>query len=206
MANTLPIWFAGYKNTFAKYEIEVTNEIIAREVLGDWEGPKRLGIVNEEEFFAELENEVMEQLNEAKLNPDVLQILTLIKQSGGKIGVVTASKKRWVKGALRNNDLRDLVDVFLGREDVEFVKPDPESLLKAINLMGAKKEETVMVGDSQKDVLAAKRAGVDSCLYFPKKYSEFYNEKTQMSLGATYVIDDFSELKRFLVDPPKADC
>jgi len=198
LANTLPIWFAEYKKVFAKYGIEVTNEIIAREVLGDWEGPKRLGIVNEEEFFAELENEVLEKLNEAKLNPDVYQILSLIKQSGGKIGVVTASKKRWVKGALRNNCLRELVDVFLGKEDVGYVKPDPESLLKAMRLMGAKKEETLMVGDNQKDILAAKRAGMDSCLYFPKRYEEYYDAKFQRSLGATYVIGDFSELKRFL--------
>jgi pyrophosphatase PpaX len=198
LANTLPIWFAGYKKIFAKHGIEVDNEVIAREVLGDWEGPRRLGIVNEEEFFMELENEVMEQLNAAKLNPDVYETLTLIKQSGGKIGVVTASKKRWVKGALRNNGLRDLVDVFLGKEDVLYVKPDPESLLKAMNLMGAKKEETVMVGDSQKDILAAKRAGVESCLYFPKKYEEFYDAKFQRSLGATKVIEDFKELEKFV--------
>jgi len=62
-------------------------------------------------------------------------MLKLIKEKAGKIAIVTASKKRWVKGALRNNGLRNLVDVFLGREDVEYVKRI-RSLNKALRMMG----------------------------------------------------------------------
>lgn len=195
LANTLPIWFAGYKKVFAKYGIEVDNKIISKEVLGDWEGPRRLGIADDEKFFKDLENEILEKVDAAVLNPNVKEVLTLIKQSGGKIGVVTASRKRWVKIALRNNGLRNLVDVFLGKEDVAFVKPDPESIFKALQYMGGKKAEAIMVGDNEKDIQAAKNAGIDSCLYFPKKYEEFYDAKYQNSLGATYVIEDFNELK-----------
>lgn len=198
LADTLPIWFEGYKKIFAKHGIIVTNEVIAREVLGDWGGPRRLGIVNEEEFFQELESEVIDRLDVAKLNPGVFEMLTLIKQRGGKIAVVTASRKRWVKRALRNNELRDLVDVFLGKEDVEFVKPDPESLLKAMNLMGGKPFEAIMIGDNGKDVTAGKMAGMDTGLYFPKRYEEFYSKDSQGRWGANYVFGDFSELKELM--------
>jgi len=198
LADTLPVWFAGYKKIFANHGINVTNEEIAREVIGDWDGPKRLGIINEEEFFIELENEVLTKLNEAKLNPGVLNILKLIKENGGKIAVVTASKKRWVKTALRNNGLRDLVDVFLGREDVEHVKPDPESLLKALQLMGGKTDEAIMIGDNGKDILAGQAARTDTGLFFPKRYEEFYTKEIQLHWGATEVFTDFAELKKFL--------
>jgi HAD superfamily hydrolase (TIGR01509 family) len=198
LADTLPIWFEGYKKTFAKFGILVTNETLSREVLGDWDGPKRLGIADDEKFFEELEKEVLEKLNVAKLNPGIFEILSEIKEKGGKIAVVTASRKRWVKGALRGNGLRDLVDVFLGKEDVEFVKPDPESLVKALRLMGGNAEEAIMIGDNEKDVIAGKRTGMDTGLYFPKKYEEFYKKEFQLRLGASYVIADFSELKRFL--------
>ena len=198
LADTLPIWFGGYKKIFAKHGIEVINEKIAREVLGDWSGPRRLGVADDEEFFAELESEVIDRLDNAKLNPGVFEMLTLIKQRGGKVAVVTASRKRWVKRALRNNELRDLVDVFLGKEDVSYVKPDPESLLKAIKLMGGKPFEAIMIGDNGKDVSAGKKAGMDTGLYFPKRYEEFYSKDIQERWGATLMFEDFSELKNML--------
>ena len=195
LADTLSIWFEGYKKIFAKHKIEVTNEIIAREVMGDSDGPVRLGIVDIEEFVAELESEVIDRLNIAKLNSGVFEILTLIKQKGGKIAVVTASRKRWVKRAFRENGLRELVDVFLGKEDVTYVKPDPESLLKALRLMGGNASEAIMIGDNGKDISAGKKAGMDTGLYFPNRYEEFYSKEVQERWGATYIFEDFSELK-----------
>ncbi|HBC44863.1 TPA: hypothetical protein DCZ81_01730 [Candidatus Collierbacteria bacterium] len=198
LADTLPIWFEGFKKVFAKHGIVVTNEIIAKEVIGDWQGPERLGVTNSEAFFEELEAEVFDKLNAVKLNPGVLELLKRIKTDGGKIAVVTASRKRWVKTALRNNGLRDLVDVFLGKEDVEFVKPHPEAIEKALRLMGGKPEEALMVGDNGKDIVAGRRAEVKTGLYFPKRYEEFYKRETQLSFGATYVIEDFGEMEKIL--------
>jgi HAD superfamily hydrolase (TIGR01509 family) len=198
LADTLPLWLAGYKKIFAKHGINVTDKVIAKEVFGEWEGPARLGITDSEEFINEVEAELLDKINAAKLNPRVMEILKKIKENGGKIGVVTAAKKRWVKGALRNNGLRDLVDVFLGREDVTYVKPDPESLIKALNLMGGNAGEAIMIGDNGKDVMAGRRAGMDTLLYFPTKYEEFYDRKTQQDWGATYIVEDFGELEKLI--------
>lgn len=198
LADTLPIWFEAYRKIFAKHGVKVNNEIIMKEVLGDWSAPERLGVVKIEDFFADLESEVLDRLDVAKLNPGVFEMLNQIKKAGGKIAVVTASRKRWVKRALRNNELRDLVNVFLGKEDVTYVKPDPESLLKALRLMGGRADEAIMIGDNGKDIKAGKAAGMDTGLYFPKRYEEFYNREMQLKWGATYVFDDFNELGKLL--------
>lgn len=198
LADTLPIWFEAFMKIFAKHGVSVTNEVISREVLGDWSAPERLGVVDTDLFFADLESEVAGKLDKVKLNPGVLEILSLIKKAGGKIAVVTASRKRWVKRALRGNGLRDLVDVFLGKDDVEFVKPDPESLLKALRLMGGNVNKAIMIGDNGKDVVAGKAAGMDTGLYFPKRYEEFYSREVQLNWGATYIFEDFGDLKNTL--------
>jgi len=198
LADTLPIWFEGFKKVFASNDIQVTNEVIGREVIGDWQGPERLGVINSEKFFAELETEVIERLNNVALNPGAFELLNKIKKNGGKVGVITASRKKWVKGALRKNNLRDIVDVFFGKEDVEYVKPDPEAIFKALGLMHGKPNEALMVGDNEKDVVAGRRAGVDTGIYFPKRYEEYYLREKQLSLRATYVIEDFKEMERFL--------
>ena len=198
LANTLPIWFEGFQNIFTQNGLKISVETIANEVIGDWEGPGKLGITNSEKFYNDLEAEVIDKLNEVKLNPGVLDLLTLIKKSGGKIGVITASRKRWVKTALRNNGLRDLVDVFLGKEDVEFVKPHPEAILKTLKLMQGETEEALMVGDNGKDIMAGKRAGVKTGLYFPKRYEEYYGLNGQKNFGPDYVFEDFGELEKFV--------
>lgn len=198
LADTLPIWFEGFKKVFAKYGIQVSTETIANEVIGDWQGPEKLGITNSDKFFVELEAEVIDKLNNVKLNPGAFELLKKIKSGGGKIAVVTASRKRWVKTALRNNGLRDLVDVFLGKEDVEFVKPDPEAIFKALEMMRGKVEETMMIGDNGKDIMAGRRAGVKTGLYFPKKYVEFYGKDGQKNFGSAYVFENFGEIEKFL--------
>lgn len=198
LADTLPIWFAGFKKVFADYGIRVTSEVIGREVIGDWQGPGKLGVADSEKFFGDLEKEVLEKLNNVGLSPGAMDLIKKIKQNGGKVGVITASRKRWVKGALRASGLRELVDVFIGKEDVEFVKPDPEGLLKALSLMKGRPEETIMVGDNGKDIMAGRRTGVHTGLYFPKRYEEFYAREKQLDFGATYVIEDFEELEKFI--------
>lgn len=198
LADTLPIWFEGYKKVFLEHGIKVSNEIISRDVLGDWTGPEKLGILDSNQFFDELEKEVLEKINNAKLNQGACEVLEEIKKRGGKIAVVTASKKRLVKTALRSNGLRELVDVFIGKEDVEYVKPDPESLFKALKFLGGGAGESIMIGDNGKDILAGRAAGMDTCLYFPKKYEEFYKKETQLGWKATYFISDLSEIRKFL--------
>jgi pyrophosphatase PpaX len=45
---------------------------------------------------------------------------------------------------------------------VEKPKPDPEGILKALNVFGATKDEAVMIGDSNADIKAGNAAGVRS--------------------------------------------
>lgn len=196
LADTLPIWFAGFKKVFAGYGVVLESEVIGSEIIGDWEGPKKFGVVDIEGFYEELSSLIIDDLNAVKLNSGVKELLEKIKTEGGKIGIVTSSRKRWVKGALRNNGLRDLVDVFLGKEDVEFDKPSPEGVLKALKLMQGRPEEALMMGDNGKDIMAGRRAGVRTGLYFPDRYREFYGLDGQKNFGPDFVFTDFEEIEK----------
>lgn len=198
LADTLPVWFEGYKNILKKHGIEMTSEEIGNDLFGEWDGPKKYGITNLEGFYEELSALVIDKLNEVKLNSGVMELLERIKTDGGKIAVITSSRKKWVKGALRNNGLRDSVDVFLGKEDVEFDKPHPEGVLKALGLMKGRLEEAVMMGDNGKDIMAGRQAGVRTGLYFPDRYVEYYGKDGQINFGPSFVFKDFAEVGRVL--------
>ena len=47
----------------------------------------------------------------------------------------------------------------IGRDTVETFKPDPESLLAAVDRLGVRPERTLFVGDSERDAETADRAG-----------------------------------------------
>jgi phosphoglycolate phosphatase-like HAD superfamily hydrolase len=47
---------------------------------------------------------------------------------------------------------------------VEHPKPDPEMVLKAVELLGRPKHEVLYIGDMSLDVETCRRAGVAACL------------------------------------------
>lgn len=197
LANTLEDWFRVHKDILIKNGVEVTDELVRQETFGKLDASE-LGITDTEKYLSEIETEILPSLNEAKLNDGVLELLKEIKKQGGKIGVVTDSKKKWVKHALRNNGLRDLVDVFLAREDVTERKPDSEIIMKALAFMKGKTDEALMIGDNWRDISAARVAGVDSVLYFPASYEKYYHKDAQKILRATYIVKSFEELKEII--------
>ena len=62
--------------------------------------------------------------------------------------------------ALETHGLEEAVDAVVGRDTVETHKPDPESLLAAVEALGVEPERVVFVGDSESDRITADRAGV----------------------------------------------
>ncbi len=62
--------------------------------------------------------------------------------------------------ALEEHGLVETVDAVVGRDTVETHKPEPESLLAAIDAIDAEPDRAVFVGDSASDAVTADRAGV----------------------------------------------
>ncbi|AHF99917.1 phosphoglycolate phosphatase [Halostagnicola larsenii XH-48] len=63
--------------------------------------------------------------------------------------------------ALEEHGLDASVSAVVGRDTVPATKPDPEPLLEAVRLLSGTPATTLFVGDSERDELAAKRAGID---------------------------------------------
>jgi len=63
--------------------------------------------------------------------------------------------------ALETHDLGGDVTAVVGRDTVATHKPDPEPLLAAIERIGVSADGALFVGDSERDAVTARRAGVD---------------------------------------------
>ncbi|MFQ5837784.1 MAG: HAD family hydrolase [Thermoplasmata archaeon] len=80
---------------------------------------------------------------------------------GFKRGIVSMNSKASCEIALQRAGIRQYVDVLVAREDTERLKPDPEPLLRCIQLLGHAPGDSVFIGDRERDRITAVRAGTD---------------------------------------------
>jgi phosphoglycolate phosphatase len=69
-----------------------------------------------------------------------------------------------------------------------------EVIAEAIRLLGANKEECLMVGNRHHDIEGAKENGIDSVLL----KVGYAAEGEEMECQPTYVVEDFAALETFL--------
>ncbi|MDP4200091.1 MAG: HAD-IA family hydrolase [Bacteroidota bacterium] len=101
-----------------------------------------------------------ENLHLARLFPDTLSVLEGFRARGIKIGAITTRSIRTSIRSLEQTGIVHLFDIIISAEDVVRVKPDPEPLLKALDVFGVKPADAIMVGDTAADIMAGKNAGV----------------------------------------------
>jgi len=90
--------------------------------------------------------------------PEAKMTLELIREKGIGIGIVTTKDKMSAEEMIRNFHFP--YDVLLTAEDTERARPDPESLLKAIELLESTASQTFYCGDTPQDIIQGRRAGV----------------------------------------------
>lgn len=96
------------------------------------------------------------------LYPEVEQILNEIVDSGSKIAIVSNKPEDLLSDVIESLGLNSLPWVKIaGAETYAKPKPDGLPLVEVMKLAGVEASNTVMVGDSDADCLAAKNAGSD---------------------------------------------
>jgi pyrophosphatase PpaX len=98
----------------------------------------------------------------AELRPcdGVEGLLETLHAEGRRLGVVSAKLSRTIQLAFDVLPIAHYFEVVVGSDATERRKPDPDPILHALELLGARPEEAAYVGDSPYDVRAAKAARV----------------------------------------------
>ena len=104
------------------------------------------------------------------------------------LGVVTTKTSLYSKILLKSLGVFDYFSVLVGRDDVTYPKPNPEPIMRALNLMNETPINTYMIGDTPMDAKAAKAAGVISIGVLCG-----YESKEQLELICDYVCVDALE-------------
>jgi phosphoglycolate phosphatase len=171
-----------------KYLLEIIDEVY--QIL--W----KTSPTNAEDFYQKahdiLHEVEMKAAEMGKLIPGTEDTLKSLKQRGIKIGIITRNCEDAVRKVFPN--LNDFCDVFVSRNSVRKVKPHPDHLTYAMELLKASGEESVMVGDHIIDVQAGKGVGMKTIGVLTGRTRKEEFEKA----GADYILRDVSEITELL--------
>ncbi|MGI9331143.1 MAG: HAD-IA family hydrolase [Gammaproteobacteria bacterium] len=91
--------------------------------------------------------------------PDVATVLDQLQAAGVRLGIYTGSRGESF-APLQAAGLMEYFEVVLTAADVSEDKPDPEGVLKCLQIMGVEPAAAAYIGDTAPDMGAGQRAGV----------------------------------------------
>ena len=124
------------------------------------------------------------------LFPHVKETLTWLQEHGIKMTVASSRTTLSLHDLLGSLEIANYFGYVLGAEDVTRSKPDPEPVLKTLEIMNVEAARTLVVGDMPVDILMGSKAGCKTC-------GVTYGNGTLEELtqgGAEFIINDMAEL------------
>lgn len=111
------------------------------------------------EALAATEQYELEAASTTILLPGVVETLNALKSMDLKVGLCTINSQKSVDHILERFKITRSFDVIISRNQVKHVKPNPEHLQAALQVLHASPKETIVVGDSRVDMQSAKASG-----------------------------------------------
>ena len=102
----------------------------------------------------------LENLHLAQRFEHTLHTLERLKEAGKVCAVISTRGRNSIMTALKTTEIAHFFDVIVSTDDVSAAKPDPEPVLRALKDLGCPAEKAIMIGDTDVDIIAGKRAGV----------------------------------------------
>lgn len=190
IARTLEVWLSEIYKIALIYGLNVTPSDVAKN-FGDLSWSLKYGLPEAvlEHFLEETLQAVLPQLPGAPLYDDVTRVLTTLKQRGKQLALVTTSRHDVLQSVFTQHEvLHDLFDHTITMQDVTKHKPDPEGINITVAALGVPKDKALMLGDTEKDISAARNAGIDSVLYYPSLHESMYDLAHLQSFQPTYTV------------------
>ncbi len=131
--------------------------------------------------------------------PHVPSTLKSLKEHGYRLAIVTNKPFAFVQPILEKLELSELFEFILGGDSLEEKKPNPLPLLHVCEKLGVSVEDSVMIGDSKNDILAANACGMQS---IGLTYGYNYGESIA-TYNPSFVFDNFADILMTLEEKNK---
>ncbi len=134
---------------------------------------------------------------ETKLNKNMQNLLNFLVERNIKIGIVTNKHSRYVNKIVEGLAISEILSCVVTGDMVLHAKPACDGLLKASKLIDCSVENTMYVGDDERDIIAGREAGM---VTVAANFGFIHDDINIMSWEADLLIHDPIELRECLID------
>jgi phosphoglycolate phosphatase len=121
--------------------------------------------------------------------PGLSEALDILSARGHRFAVCTNKFERQSRMLLEALKLTHRFDAICGQDTFAIAKPDPEFLRRTVVAAGGDMRQSIMIGDSETDILTARAAGI------PVIAVDFgYSERPVSEYGPDRLISHFAQL------------
>ena len=143
----------------------------------------KLGITNLSQSNEKWNKYLKEYFHHVKVFDDIKDTLDELSAMGISIGIVTSKNKEEFINDFVPFGLSNYFNLVVCADDTKKHKPDPEPILKFIELSGADKSQTIYIGDTKYDMDCAVSAGVDFAL-------ALWGAKSSKGINVNYILEN----------------
>jgi haloacid dehalogenase superfamily, subfamily IA, variant 1 with third motif having Dx(3-4)D or Dx(3-4)E len=141
----------------------------------------KLGIKNVSDAFNKWYRYSSDYFHHVKVFDDIRETLEELKSRGVSMGIVTSKTRSEFDKDFIPFGIVKYFEYIICADDTDKHKPNPEPILKFIELSEASKQECIYIGDTKYDSDCAFSAGVDFAL-------ALWGAKSSKGIGAKYVL------------------
>jgi HAD superfamily hydrolase (TIGR01509 family) len=197
LLDSMPLW-----NNFGQYYLQ-TRGIVSPAGLG--ETLKAMSLLQAARYFREhfgfvdTETEILIQFNDLLamhyrdrivLKPQVYSFLKRLKEAGVKLCIATATDRNLAQAALQRLGIIGCFEFILTCADVCCGKDEPLIFLRSLDMLGTKKEETIVFEDALYAIKTAKEAGFLVAGVFDESAKA---DADEIKILTNYYINSFEE-------------
>ncbi|MBW9144554.1 HAD family hydrolase [Clostridium sp. CM027] len=151
----------------------------------------KLGITNLHESNEKWNRYLEEYISHVKVFDDIKDTLVKLNEMGISVGIVTSKTKKEYINDFVPFGLTNYFKLVVCADDTEKHKPNPEPILKFIELSGADKSKTIYIGDTKYDMDCASSAGIDFAL-------ALWGAKSSSGINANYIFQKPKQILEFI--------
>ena len=123
------------------------------------------------------------------------ELLSYLKENGYKTALASSTSEGTVRRELDKAGLLVFFDFIIGGNNVTHSKPDPEIFNKAMNGLGVKAEESIIIEDSYNGIRAASASGAYTVMV-----PDLLPPNDEMRHKADLIVSSLSDVKDLLND------
>ncbi|MDM7273317.1 HAD family hydrolase [Sulfurihydrogenibium azorense] len=127
----------------------------------------------------------------SKLYEGAQETVIKIKESGKLTAVVTNKYENLSRRILDKLGILNYIDLVVGADTTSEKKPSPLPVFYTLEKLKVSNQNSILIGDSETDILTAKNAQVKSCLVL----HGYGNKQLALSLNPEYVINSLKEVE-----------